>query len=374
MKIGIMTFWESSDNYGQQLQAWALQQFLRKEGHSPYLIRFKRWHPTINSSVKDFLRYQAKKLVVFFIDIINMLSGRDRKFDSFRKNNIVSSKEKYNNYSQLCANPPTADAYITGSDQVWNYEMREEELKAFYLQFGTEKTKRLSYAPSIGYTTLSAEVRPLMKEYLSSFDAISVRESKSVELIADLGYDAKHVLDPTLLLKRNDYESLFSPSKRKQKYLFIYSLNYYSQQDLPLESIVNYSKQNDCKVLVTKSRGVIKPTDFYHDVEYDYPTIGRWLSNIDNAEIVVTASFHGIVFAIIFHKRFLFTPLQGWLAQSNIRALSLITQFGLESQVWDGKKGIEEYLNTKIDWNSVDEKLDKNRMTSSSFLRENLAS
>lgn len=369
-----MTFWESSDNYGQQLQAWALQQFLRNEGHSPYLIRFKRWHPTISSSVKDYLRYQAKFFVNFLIDIINVLSGKGRKFDSFRKNNIVSSKEIYNDYSHLCANPPTADAYITGSDQVWNYEMREEELKAFYLQFGNEKTKKLSYAPSIGYTTLSDKVKPLMKEYLSSFDAISVRELKSVELIADLGYTAKHVLDPTLLLKRSDYESLISSSKRGQKYVFIYSLNYYSQQDLPLDSIVNYSKRNGYNVLVTKSRGVIKPTDFYHDVEYDYPTIGEWLANIDNAEIVVTASFHGIVFAILFHKRFLFTPLQGWLAQSNIRALGLITQLGLESLVWDGKKGIEEYMNIVIDWDSVDEKLDKSRKASSSFLQENLVS
>lgn len=369
-----MTFWESSDNYGQQLQAWALQQFLRKEGHSPYLIRFRRWHPTISSSAKDYLRYQAKIFVNFLMDIINMLSGKDRKFDSFRKNNIVSSKEIYNDYSQLCANPPIADAYITGSDQVWNYEMREEELKAFYLQFGGKKTKRLSYAPSIGYTTLSDEVKPLMKEYLSSFDAISVRESKSVELIADLGYDAKHVLDPTLLLKKSDYESLICSPKKKQNYIFIYSLNYYSQQDLPLESIINYSKQNDCKVLVTKSRGVIKPKDFYHDVEYEYSTIGEWLSNIDNARIVVTASFHGIVFAILFHKQFLFTPLQGWLAQSNIRALGLISMLGLESQIWDGKKGIEDYISTTIDWNRVDEILDNSRNVSISFLKDNLAS
>lgn len=374
MKIGIMTFWESSDNYGQQLQVWALQQFLLKEGHSPYLIRFKRWHPTISFSIKDYLRYQAKNIVNFLINIFDILSGRDRKFDSFRKNNIVSSKGIYNDYFQLCAHPPVADAYITGSDQVWNYEMRKEELKAFYLQFGPQKTKRLSYAPSIGYTTISNEVKPLMKEYLSSFDAISVRESKSVELIADLGYNAKHVLDPTLLLKRSDYESLFSSSKRDKRYIFIYSLNYYSQQDLPLDSIINYSKQNNCNVIVTKSRGVIKPTDFYHDVEYDYPTIGKWLSDIYNAEIVVTASFHGIVFAILFHKRFLFTPLQGWFAQSNIRALSIITLLGLDSQVWDGKKGIEEYLNAEIDWKAVDAKLDKSRKVSSSFLQENLVS
>lgn len=372
MNIGIITFWESSDNYGQQLQCWALQQHLRNEGHTPYLIRFKRWHPTIGSSAKDYLRYKAKQFVYLLTDILQIVSGKNRQFSTFKKKNIVSSKEIYDNYAQLCSNPPAAEAYITGSDQVWNYEMRDEELKAFYLQFGDKETKRISYAASIGYTQLSEEIKPLMRVYLAAFNAISVREEKSVELIGSLGYNAKHVLDPTLLLRKKDYEILYATERRKQDFIFIYSLNYSSPDDLPLNSIIEYSKHNNKKIIVTKSRGVIKPEDFYHGVEYDYPTVSGWLRNINDADIVVTASFHGIVFAILFHKQFLFTPLQGWLAQSNVRAFSLISMLGLESQIWDGKTNIDCYMSKVINWDNVDATLDRKRQESTFFLEKSL--
>lgn len=151
MKIGIITLWQSSDNYGQQLQCWALQQELIKLGHEPYLIRYDIEHklgqnkPSIMKKILKLLLVYP--IVPFFMRKIkgkkeqklgtyNALRNVERNFVNFRKDNIIMSNQVYTSLQNLKETPPKADAYIVGSDQVWAFLLDNLENRAMFLDFG----------------------------------------------------------------------------------------------------------------------------------------------------------------------------------------------------------------------------------------------
>lgn len=148
MKIGVMTFWQSHDNYGQLLQSWALQQYLKNNGHSPYLIRYKRWHPRLSHSPAGYAKHVCRELLSQLNLVKGRLTGTARDFDRFRKEQIEMSSD------------------ITGSDQVWNFAMHPDDFKAYFLRFGSKDTNRISYAASFGFSYITDEAKPLFDEYL----------------------------------------------------------------------------------------------------------------------------------------------------------------------------------------------------------------
>ena len=142
MKIGIITNWCSLDNYGQQLQCWALQRYLKRLGHEPYLIKYLPQSPQWKKRVtyiwnRLFTSPQKKKaqLEEALVWIKNAEDNKQRKFEDFRKKNINSTDITYYNISELRANPPIADMYITGSDQVWNDSLKNPNTAGYYLDF-----------------------------------------------------------------------------------------------------------------------------------------------------------------------------------------------------------------------------------------------
>lgn len=392
MKIGIITYWESNDNYGQQLQCWAMQKQLCKMGHSPFLIRFKRYAPkpwiapplTFKGKIKKVLKFllvfpylneqRKKKQRALIQEERNELSVKNkyRRFTEFRSQYLVVSYNVYNDLNDLIATPPFADAYIAGSDQIWNYDLRPDELAAYFLQFGSKNIKRIAYAPSIGHTSYPDSLKPMLKKYLSSFNSLSAREKAGVDICKEQGYEAIKVLDPTLLLSMQDYSDIVNFSNIKKRGFFIYSLNYTSKDDLPWTSILNYAKKQDCPIDVTPGSGFEPCRELFEGVTYRYATIGEWINLIHESMLVVTASFHGIAFSILNHTKFLFTPLQGKYLSSNNRALELIKLCGLEQFIWDGKHDIEYYLDKDINWSSVDMLISEQRKISLSYLESSL--
>lgn len=375
MRIAIATFWDSYDNYGQLLQCWALQQYLIKLGHQPFLIRYERVRKVTN--YYDLIKQNTK----CFYKKINSLYWR-RRFASFRDNEIFVSKDIYDNYSSLCNNPPNADAYITGSDQVWNFEMEQDDRSVFFLNFGNKGIKRISYAPSIGHSYYKESLIKELTLRLKDFTAISVREKSAIKIVESVGYKACQVLDPTMLLQEKDYLNLCKQNNvspiRSKKFLYIYSMNYVSVSDLPFDGIKQYTKKNDLDIIVTPGSGLHRCKKLFKDVCYDYCTPYEWLLNIKQSELVVTASFHGIVFSILLHKKFIYTPLFGdWQGnkvpkQGNERVLDLLERMGLNDFVYNSQKCIEDYIMHEIDWRSVDDKLNKYRSISYDFLNKSL--
>lgn len=380
MRIGIITYWQSNDNYGQQLQCWALQHYLKLNGHDPFLIRFKRFERklTFRDRIKKTLKTLLKIILVKpYISErkakeLDFKRQSDRDFVGFRRDFLAVSDSSYTDLETIRHYPPMADAYITGSDQVWNYDLTEEELRAYLLQFGESNIRRISYAPSIAHKSIPATKEFIYEECLKDFSAISVREPDGVSALKKLGYDAELVLDPTLLLHDYDYIEAFNIKVRQQgePYVFIYSLNYESESDLPMKYIRNVASNNQAKIIVTPSSGFLPALELFDGVTYKYQSVPDWVSCIGNSQLVVTASFHGVVFSILFHKNFIFTPLKGNLKESNNRALNIINKLGLEQTIWNGC--YEPEFDFHIDWSDVDKKLNNLRTKSISFIRRAL--
>lgn len=381
-KIGIMTFWESNDNYGQQLQCWALQHFLRERGYDAFLIRlmmfpqrkvgFKR----IKQRAKDIISWTlyATKLayIPFFANIFSFCIDKEgvrRRFPSFRLNNLSMSRV-YESPEDLINNYPVADIYICGSDQIWNYIMPRESYKCYFLQFGNADTKRIAYAPSIGQSKIPDEYKEEISSYLKSFNSISLREKSAVKMIEELGFQADHVLDPTLLINCKDYRKI--TNSMEEESIFIYSINYESQNDIPFAEIKQYAHKKSLPVIVTPGGGYIQSQELFDEVQYCYATIPQWISLIEHAKLVVTASFHGIVFCVLFHKSFIYTPLKGKYSGSNNRVLDLLEEIGLESQIYTNSKQIQEYEISNVAWKKVDRKLDLLINCSKDFLKNSI--
>lgn len=343
MKIGILTFWWSEDNYGQQLQAYALQRYLRDAGHDAFLIRYNLLGdlPKNNPIKKIYKAFNPVKLVRFFINLRNKAklkteyNEHSRHFDEFRSKYINMSEHVYNNFSELQQNPPEADIYIVGSDQVWNpaccggntLEQAKLPLHAYFLNFGKESIKRMSYAASWGIKDLDesfvTEITPMLKR----FNAITVREKTGTELCAKCGRsDAKWVCDPTLLLNAEEYRSLYKSeniTQRQKPYLVFYYLN---NGKFNAQSVYDFATSKGLDVVYITGNGVVDK------FEKTYATVPEWLSLIDNAQYVITNSFHCCVFSILFHKQFASIKLQGQNAGMNERLTSLFELCKMEER------------------------------------------
>ena len=335
-----MTFWWSEDNYGQLLQCYALQKYLRDLGHEAFLIRYfpdtdipHQPTPIIKRIYKAF---NPKKLYNFIKVKIqrkkreNERQKNDRQFECFRQKYIVQTPIQYSTLKELQDTPPQADVYIVGSDQVWNYYCQfKNTLHAYFLDFGAENTKRISYAASWGRSSISddeiSEITPLLKR----FDYVSVREENGIELCKKCGYNTSEwVPDPTFLLLATTYRNLYHENtirKIGKKYMLLYMLG--NECNFAIQAVYDFAEKKNLEVIFVTGNSL---TDDCHK-QY-YVTIPEWLYLVDNAEFVITNSFHCGVFSVIFHKQFGIVPLSGKVIEMNTRITSLFELCGIENR------------------------------------------
>lgn len=351
MKIGIVTFWWSEDNYGQLLQCYALQEYLRKAGHDPFLIRYdkRKDFPTSSMCEKCLKALNPIKLyrhIVFKVKnriVEKEYATYNRQFEDFRKKYITQTDTIYSSYEELKNNPPIADVYVVGSDQVWNYKDYHPRglkniLKAYMLDFVPVGKKRISYAASWGMESIHPELHDEISLLLKKFSYISVREESGVEICKKCGVKAEWVVDPTLLLNKESYRNLYENNeirKPKNKYLFLYMLN--NECVFDKATVYSFAKANGLDVVYVTGNGVLDKN------EKLYATIPEWLYLIDNAEYVVTNSFHCCVFSVLFYKKFANINLSGKHAYMNCRFESLYSLFSLDSRTITDK----DYSNLK---------------------------
>ncbi|MBQ8385723.1 MAG: polysaccharide pyruvyl transferase family protein [Spirochaetaceae bacterium] len=338
MKIGIMTFWWSNDNYGQLLQCYALQKYLRDAGHDAYLIRYEasidKKTPLYLRLIKSLNLNRLVRYMKFHMYRKNLNKENSlRHFDDFRNKYIQQSEVLYTTYNQLKDNPPQADCCIVGSDQVWNFSWiskvkNHPVVHAYMLDFGTESTKRMSYAASWSVHSLSRKLIDEIKPLLQKFSYVSVREENGIELCRQCGYEsAELVCDPTFLLEADVYRTLYQSEnvqKQEQKYLFLYMLN--NQCDFDIQKVYGFAADRQLKVVYVTGNGVLDKR------EKCFATIPEWLSLVDNAEYVVTNSFHCCVFSSLFGKKFGVVKLKGKYAGMNTRMESLFNQLEIASR------------------------------------------
>jgi hypothetical protein len=359
MKIGIMTFWYSENNYGQILQCYALQKYLRDAGHDVYLIRYD----PKNDYIQTPLWLKILKTFNPFL-LFNYLFSKyrtqwervmhPRYFSDFRNKYITQSKEIYLSYDELAANPPKADIYVTGSDQVWNTfgvsAIRvNNRLNAYFLNFGKPEIPRVAYAASIGTDYPSADLISVYSNLLKKFSYVSVREQSGVDICNECGfYGAERVPDPTMLLTPEHYRLLYKDRNSEKPfpkaYCFIYLID---GSRVSLGKIIRWVKRNNLDYIYVS--GNFK----YDTYKKYYATIPDWLYLLDNSEYVITNSYHGSVFSLIFKKKFGIIPLSGKLAGANNRFISLFKQFDINPRFLS--RDINK-IKLPINWETVEAK------------------
>ena len=361
MKIGIVTFWEGKDNYGQTLQAYALQRFLRDKGHDAFIIKYRK---TNRRTLGWWLSVPYKVLRLFYKRFFNpsdyelgkkfkrmsAMTAKEndvhpRHFETFKNQYIHFSESVYDQRS-IYKNPPQADVYVAGSDQIWRGLDG-----VFYLQFAPKGRKCIAYAPSFGGLTFDAKDKRILKKYLERFSVLGMREYKGVELCKSVGRnDAFLVMDPTLLLSKDNYIKILPPFKSDSDYLFLYLLG--NDMALDVSAVYTWAERYGVSVKYVASQG--------QQDEYDklYPNVDEWLGLLNGAKYVVTNSFHGTVFCLIMNKQFCTIPLTGAFARMNGRIVDLLSNLELANRMYSTSLDV---LSLPIDYVKVNQKLQMER-------------
>lgn len=360
MKISIITL-HRVFNYGSVLQAYATEKFFQRFGFETEIIDYipKNWQTKkliFGSSGK----LSPKKVFYLFLRSFSVLLKQKTLWGFLKKN--LNLTKKYLSYDELCENPPKADIYCTGSDQVWNSAYSNCD-PTFYLQFGAPHTKRIAYAASIGRTELDEEEKGTVKKYLSQYSTITLREDSAAQIVNEMGFKGIHVIDPTFQLDAEGWRSIMSKRLIKEKYLILMLL--YNEDNGATELARKIADEKGLK-LVKLSWEMAKPALVDKLMTHRSPE--DFLSLFNYADFVVTNSFHGLAFSINLNKQFVVVKRN----EFNSRIESLLRLTALEERLVDSQfdMGI---IDKKIDYSTVNDVLEKERGKTYDLFKESLS-
>ena len=359
MKIRLITF-HTPKNYGAVLQAYSLMSVLMNRCDDVKIIDFNT--AALKSKYPFIPKFSGIK--GFAAAVLNGYTYppkyyKYKKFDEFVGGKLELT-ERYDSIDKLCAKKWDADTvFVSGSDQVFNPNRIEEERRAFYMDFVPDENYKFSYAASFGVSEIPDEKKDEIKRYLLKIDAISVREASGVGIVKSVSdRNAAEVVDPTLLNDKSFWKKCEKPYKKSfTKYLLYYRLLGSKESD---RTAIQKAKENGLRlVVVTEKRaGGLKGAKVLRDVG---PDELLWLYN--RADYVVSDSFHGVAFAAVYQKPFNFSDYNPRL---NTRGLNLIDQLGIPRNLV-GRDG-----NGRIDYSSVEKKLNELRKTAFDFIDNSL--
>lgn len=373
MKVGLLTL-PPLTNYGGILQAFALQRVLQKLGHDTYLINRRNSAISRNSYLK--MRLKSYYMSLKGIKTNWVFSEKARKErERLLSFNTQLFIDKYIQPQTKSFNTPTGfqdiprfDAYIVGSDQVWRPQYTSNIYDYFFDFLGESKSLRIAYAASFGLDewTFTEEMTAKCRSLISKFKSVSVRESDAIDLCNKyLGVEAYHVLDPTMLLTVDEYLSLIDLSRTENSggELMSYILDNNSEKEKLVNEIAD---DQDLKVfnlalLNLDQKGNIIPI----------PPVENWLRGFIDAKFIVTDSFHGTVFSILFNKPFIAIANS---SRGISRFISLLRIFDLENRLVLDVNNVDKLLGINdINWDKVNSILNIKRTESLSFLSQSLS-
>ena len=353
MNIALLTIWHVG-NYGAELQAYATCRILEKLGHKVTIIDFRE-NESPNETLKGKLaRYISSCTLTHF------------KFSRFWDKYFPNKTRHYHSYEELKTNPPEADLYLVGSDQVWNYKITTEKAEAFFLAFGNDEVKRASYASSFGMSEWKAneQLTSIAKRMLNKFTAVSCREASGLKILKEqFNIEATEVLDPTLLF--DEYFGLKNQNTTEDGTLAYYPLsanNELEQFSIELAYELGLCPNNiNRKVLLTNT------------IAWNRPSVEQWVKGIARASLVVTPSFHGLAFSLLFRKQFIIVN-NNINQERKVRMTDLLDKLGLADRYFDSierAKAVKAWKQI-IDYNIVFPKLLKMRSVSIDYLNKML--
>ena len=379
IRIGILSHYHNSTNYGGALQAYALCKVLNDMGYDSEQIdvdcfaECKNLTETVSITKKiirkikpiyrglNTLRYHKSKVLR-----CNLQSA----FRDFNENFIPHSAKKYD-CKNIAETLDRYDIFIVGSDQVWNPIWYFEP---FFLSFAPSDVPKISYAASIAQSKLSLDVKQIYKQHLKDFCAVSVREENAVELLKDISpVDVEYVLDPTLLLDDGEWKHIASKKIVDKPYVFCYFLG----ENNKIRSIAKeYAhKHNLVLVNIQHATGQYHKSDIdYGDIRLEAPSPNDFLSLTEYADMVFTDSFHACVFSLIFKRQFFVFEREGHTNMSS-RITSLMNLYKTENRLCNTVERVNTeyiYRQQNIDYSKTGLLSEQKKRASIDFLVRNL--
>ena len=363
-------------NYGASLQAYALQHYLEELGHEVEIINYTPWYLSrrynpmyFNREKKSLytkilcycLPYRRYHLAKNYKESFDYKTPERKKaFDLFTKIYLRLTETNYTVVDELQKNPPLADLYIAGSDQIWNTTYCNGKDPAFYLDFGDCKIRRSSYAASIAVSGIDNKIGKFIKNQLKKFDAISVREKTGVDILKSLGIDnVTEVLDPVFLLSQNYWNFL---SEKGQSYdigeHYILLYDFICNDEYIKNFTLALSQKYNMEIIAVADQRVVG----YADRTITNAGPLEFLSLIRNADYVVSNSFHATVFSVIFQKNFYTFSLK--TQNNSSRMADFLSKIGAEERL----NPVSEVF--EIDYSFVSEILQIKIEQSKNFIKD----
>lgn len=382
MKVGIISLFYNSTNYGGILQSYALVKFLNQfEGIYARQICYKRESDGL--SVKRINKiFNVKKLYSYVKRKINSLITRKNRqrvskatekrfkpFYLFVEKNIPKTCEIYNQHT-ISACLSSFDAFVVGSDQVWNVKFYDE---VYRLEFVPKEKYKMSYAAGVSSAVLTKEQQNKFRDSLKSFSAISVREKDAVDTLSPLtSLQVEWVLDPTLLLTASEWNEICSDRKIKEEYIFCYFLGRLS---LSNKKIIEFAQKRNLKVVTMPYlTGTGSDDSCFGDYKIYTAGPADFVSLIKHAEFVFTDSFHATVFSHLYKKNFFVFNRAEFKGMSD-RIYSLTSLFDTQDRFCDtDEKANLSYIENlaPVDYSKGFPKFDAMKEKSINYLKENL--
>lgn len=360
MKVGILTF-HRAVNYGAIFQAFALQKFMSRYCECE-IVDYRCRHieavyqpiginrsNLIRSTVSTILKYRTRKLKM-------------NTFNNFLHENVKLSSKSYSK-SELANAANCYDAFITGSDQVWNDSCAGFD-KSFFLDFISDKGKKHSYAASFGFGEIPKQLKDEYRRLLTDYSNISTREESGAKIIKDLlKRDVLVHIDPTFLLTKTEWSKYAKPVDRNKKYILLYTV---LKPSRIFELATSLSEATGCEIIYIND----SPTKQLDATYMRGASPEEFLGLFSGAEYVITNSFHGTAFSIIFGKKFLAEINSGGIV--NHRVMNILRTLNLEERMISQETLIRD-AEKEIDYDEVLGRVEVERNKSAKYLKSIIA-
>ncbi len=338
-------------NYGAALQAYALQKYLIELGHHAELLNYQPAYLNTRYDYKwvnpesPLSKYAITRFAYRIAKYLQRQTTlrRKRAFDTFISQRLLQTI-LYRNKEDLISQQPSADVFIVGSDQVWNTFYEAGRDSVFYLDF-VKNGRKASYAASFSFLDIEDSIKSMIKQWLTKFDFISVREYQGVDILKSMGLNGMWVLDPVFLLEVNQWKCLFKEIKGIEPYLLIYDFE--RNEDMKKFAKL-YAKRNNLKIYSINDTY----PKLYVDRNFNGEGPDVFLSLIYNCSCFISNSFHGTAFSIMFHKPFYVFGRHRHAVNSRME--SLLKMFDLEDRFINSFDNSEDINNTCINWAKIE--------------------
>lgn len=360
MKLGLVTYSNSTDNYGQVLQALSTKIYLNKFGHEVFLLRLKEnvsliksMHNKILTIMRNLFPFMRSEKGRIFSQWATQSHRSEKKhprlFESFRTQYFSILSGSYEDILSY-----KLDGYVSGSDQIWG-----SPSEWYMLKWTPDERCRIAIAPSVGHGSYADNNQiQLVKEYLKRYKFITVRENTGLELCEKCSIKASKVLDPTFLTQSCDYLKYCKVAKTVKPYVFVYLVG--AEISISVQDIFQFAKKNKLDVKYIESQG---RNENVHDKIF--ATVPEWIGLISASSYVITNSFHGMAFSLIFKKKFMVFPITGVLSGMNTRIIDLAEEMKVVNHIYNGDF---ECLFNDVNWDFVQNKIDENYQEMKKYL------